>query len=91
MGIQGISDLEFSKALLFPQESPRQGFQTSLGLARAEGTPPLSQGTEMGRQDSQSGIEIEEDRDRERDRQVDEDPVAVAAFLQPPAWLRWKR
>lgn len=68
MGIQGISELEFSKALLFPQESPRQGFQTSLGPARAEGTPPPSQGTEMGRQDSQSGIEIEEDRDRERDK-----------------------
>lgn len=36
---------------------------------------------------SRSGIESEEDREVE----PDEDPVAAAASLQPPAWLRWKR
>lgn len=73
--------------------SPRiskTGFSNLTGASQGRGHPsPIP-----GHRDGKAGLtEWNWDRGRQRHgkRQVDEDPVAVAAFLQPPAWLRWKR
>lgn len=44
MQIQGTSELEFPKALLFPKSLQEQGLKTSLGLGQGGGRP-LPQGS----------------------------------------------